>query len=178
MIKFSTIQSIEDRYWPLFTETYLTSFPIEEQRPIRSIERLITEEKRYNAAAVLDENDTYIGLLTSWEFDAFTYIEHFAIKPGLRSSGYGTKALHAFMQTKASPIILEAEPPTDNMAKRRIRFYERNGFTLYDYDYYQPPYSSDRQGVALKLMGSIAENKDFSTSVAHTLHREVYNMKN
>lgn len=178
MIKFSIIQSVDDQYWPLLIDTYQISFPIEEQRPIKSIERLITEEKRYSAAVILEEDDTYIGLLTSWDFGSFSYIEHFAIKPEQRSSGYGTMALHAFMQTKASPIILEAEPPTDEMTKRRIHFYERNGFTLYNHDYCQPPYSPDRQGVVLKLMGNVTENKEFVISVAHTLHQEVYDMKN
>ena len=173
MISFHTIHSAADRFWDAWVDTYLASFPIEEQRPVESIERLIAEEQRFKASVLCHEG-RFIGLLTYWRFEDFIYIEHFAISPALRSSGYGTTALKAFIRQQTLPVVLEAEPPTEEMAIRRVRFYERNGFTLYHHDYYQPPYTPDRQGIPLRLMGTRAENPIFSALVARTLHREVY----
>ena len=85
--------------------------------------------------------------------------------------------MKAFIDTQSLPIILEAEPPTDNIAIRRIGFYERNGFMLYGYDYYQPPYAADRQGIALRLMGNIPEDEARPDKIARTLHREVYGVR-
>lgn len=174
MILFHTILTNKDPYWTALQDIYRTSFPIEEQRPVESMERLLAQDTPYRISALLDENGALLGLLTSWEFETFVYIEHFAITPTLRSSGYGAMALKTFMQSLSLPLILEVEPPTDDITRRRIQFYQRNGLILYEYNYFQPPYTSEQKGVVLKLMGSIPENKYFATNVSHTLHREVY----
>ena len=173
MLSLRPIHSTDDPHWASWVDTYLASFPIEEQRPLPSIERLLADEPRFKALAILSR-DTFIGLLTYWEFPAFVYIEHFAISPELRSLGHGAQALAHFVRSHTLPIVLEAEPPTEAMAQRRVQFYTRNGFVLYAYDYYQPPYAPDRAGIPLRLMGTIPDDPTFSAHVAHTLHREVY----
>lgn len=177
MIRFHTIQSHRDPHWEALIETYRASFPIDEQRPIESIIALMGKKSQFTVSALTDEKDAFVGLLTSWKFDSFVYIEHFAICPTLRSSGYGTQTLKAFVESCTLPVVLEVEPPTDEMTRKRIQFYQRNGFTVYDYEYYQPPYTPDLQGVVLRLMATVPENKDFATIVAHTLHSVVYGVK-
>ena len=174
MISLHHIGHTADKHWETFIEIYQASFPIDEQRPIDDIARLIKTDRRYCAMALI-ANHQCIGLLTSWQFADFTYIEHFAISPSLRAMGYGTTALHTFTQSLSTPIILEVEPPTDSSTLRRIHFYERCGLTLYPYDYTQPPYSPDRSPVALRLMGTIS-SPDL-TQITHTLHREVYGVE-
>ena len=174
MITLHHIGHTADKHWETFIEIYQVSFPIDEQRPIDDIARLIKTDRRYCAMALID-NHQCIGLLTSWQFAGFTYIEHFAISPSLRAMGYGTTALHTFTQSLSPPIILEVEPPTDSSTLRRIHFYERCGLTLYPYAYTQPPYSPDRSPVALRLMGTIS-SPDL-TQITHTLHREVYGVE-
>lgn len=174
MIKFHAIRTNKDPYWAALQDIYQQSFPTKEQRPVESMARLLTGDTRYGISALLDESGTLIGLLTSWKFETFVYIEHFAITPTLRSSGYGTMALKAFMQSLSLPMVLEVEPPIDDTTQRRVQFYRRNGLILYEHNYFQPPYTPGLKGVALKLMGSIPENKDFVTNVSHTLHKEVY----
>lgn len=173
MITFHILHDTTDCYWPAWEETYLSSFPIEERRPLDSIARLMAEEHRFCAYALLHDGH-FAGLLTCWTFDSFIYIEHFAIAPTLRSGGYGTMALRSFMNAQKLPIVLEAEPATDDLSARRIAFYERNGFVAYDYDYYQPPYAPDRQGIALRLMGTMPQKTACPDLMARTLHREVY----
>lgn len=177
MISLYTINNTDYNDWEKWIAIYQSSFPIEEQRPLDSIIHLIEKEQRYRAEAILHDGQC-IGLLTSWCFDTFIYIEHFAIASTSRSSGYGSMALRTFIDAQSLPIILEAEPPTEEMAIRRIGFYERNGFVLYAYDYYQPPYMPDCQEIPLRLMGTISEEEEARPDkIARTLHREVYNIE-
>ena len=171
-------------YWDSLVSIYRESFPIDEQRPVESIARLITEEPRYTMYAIINEDEDTkhytlntkqaLGLLTTWEFADFIYIEHFAINPELRSQGYGSKAISTLIKQKEKPIILEAEPPTDELTRRRIHFYERQGITLYDFPYLQPAYTEASQPVELRLMGTLDTNATTLTDVSNTLHREVY----
>lgn len=177
MIHFHTIHNTEDQLWTLFLDTYTTSFPINEQRPTDDIIRLLTDEPRFSAMALLDEKEHFVGILTRWEFDTFIYIEHFALTATLRSQGYGSMALRTFItEVLPRPIILEVEPPTDTLTRRRVSFYERCGLTLYDYDYTQPPYTPDRMEIPLRLMGTLPTGTDFR-EIAEKLYREVYRIK-
>ena len=191
IIRLHPIKNQASPYWDSLVRVYQTSFPIDEQRPIESIAHLLTEEPRYTMQAIIDdENEDLwhplnakpytlntkqtLGLLTTWEFDDFIYIEHFAIDPTLRSQGYGSEALKAFIHEHGKPLVLEAEPPTDALSIRRIKFYERIGLTLYDFPYMQPAYTEDSNPVELRLMGTLDTNTTPLTLVSDTLHREVY----
>ena len=191
-------------YWDSLVRVYLQSFPLDEQRPIESIALLLTEEPRYTMQAIIDDNyaaelqansqqpkansqapsansqrpiansPKLLGLLTTWHFEEFIYIEHFAIDPTLRSQGYGSEALKAFIHEHGKPIVLEAEPPTEALSIRRIKFYERIGLTLYDFPYMQPAYTEDSHPVELRLMGTLDTNATPLPLVSQILHREVY----
>ena len=119
-----------------------------------------------------------LGLLTTWHFEEFIYIEHFAIDLNLRSQGHGTEAINTFIQEQDKPIILEAEPPTDDITRRRVGFYERCGLTLYDFPYIQPAYTPESNPVELRLMGTLDTKDTPLTLVSKILHREVYGIEN
>ena len=173
-IIFRTIHPTDSPYWVPFVAIYSQSFPIDEQRPTHDIARLIEADERYTAHAIIDaESEQFLGLLTTWHLGDFIYIEHFALSPQYRSQGYGSNALKKFIHEHPMPIILEAEPPTDALTRRRVQFYERNGLTLYEYDYIQPPYTPERQPVPLRLMGTLPSTMSLA-DVALCLHREVY----
>jgi ribosomal protein S18 acetylase RimI-like enzyme len=197
IIRLHPIKNQASPYWDSLVRIYRESFPIDEQRPIESIARLLTEEPRYTMHAIIDDNyaaelqavgqkpkansqvptannQKLLGLLTTWHFEEFIYIEHFAIDPTLRSQGYGSEALKAFIHEHGKPLVLEAEPPTDALSIRRIKFYERIGLTLYDFPYMQPAYTEDSHPVELRLMGTIDTEATPLTDVEQQLHREVY----
>ena len=190
MIKLYQIKNQASPYWDSLVRVYHTSFPIDEQRPIESIVHLIEHEKRYVAYAIIDENDAaellaisqeptaksqhFLGLLTTWHFEKFIYIEHFAIDSDLRSQGYGSEALKTLITTQGKPIVLEAEPPTDDTTCRRIRFYERSGLTLYDFPYVQPAYTPESNPIELCLMGTLDTSTTPLTLVSSTLYEVVY----
>lgn len=173
MIHFHTLRSTDDLHWSSFVDTYTSSFPLDEQRPTGSIAQLLTSEERFTAMVLLDKNNSFVGILTTWTFDTFIYIEHFALHLALRSQGYGSIALQTFIQHNTLPIILEVEPPTDTLTQRRVSFYERCGLRLYDYPYIQPPYTPELSEVPLCLMGTLPQETPLTT-VAELLHREVY----
>ena len=72
-----------------------------------------------------------VGFITYWDFDSFYYVEHFATNPALRNGGYGKRTLEYLCNYLKHPIVLEVERPVEEMAKRRISFYQRQGFTLW-----------------------------------------------
>ena len=177
MLQLNKIESQASPYWDSLALVYHTSFPIDEQRPIEDITRLIEHDLRFIAYAITDNSDTFVGMLTTWHFDEFIHIEHFAIVPALRSQGYGSKALQTYIATQRKPIILEAEPPTDDITRRRIQFYQRSGLTLHEYPYIQPAYTPERNPVPLRLMGTINTEIISLPHITMTLHREVYGVQ-
>ena len=68
-----------------------------------------------------------------------------------RNRGYGGRTLE-ILKEMYERMVLEAEPPTDDLRSRRIAFYERNGFSKNDYPYLQPPYRPGETRVPLVLM--------------------------
>ena len=112
------------------------------------------------------------------EFGHFYYIEHFAIDPAQRNGGYGKSVLNHLCQLLKHPIVLEVEIPEEEMAKRRINFYQRQGFSLWEKPYQQPPYKTGDNylPMLIRAYGDIECGKDFD-SVKEHIYREVYNVK-
>lgn len=182
--------------WDQIEHTYTTSFPEAERRPFPLVRRLACENPAFTVYALLKESlppspqtgaigeseekkrDTYVGFITAWTFEEFTYIEHFAIDESARNGGIGGKALKQFLAISQAPIVLEVEIPTDELSKRRIGFYERLGFVLDMHLYYQPPYQKGGETLEMRLMthGAIDLAAAFEP-VKETLHTQVYGVK-
>lgn len=143
-------------------ELYEQAFPPEERRPA---DKMPPADSAFTFYAVGD-----CGLLTTWNFGSFTYVEHFAIYPEKRGNGIGAKALQQLQGT----VVLEVEPPeSGDMARRRVDFYVRNGFRMLDFDYIQPPYAPGLSPVKLRLMVR-GELSCSAGEVERTLHERVY----
>lgn len=155
---------------------YFYSFPPDERRDVKEIDRLVADVSSPMHAELIYFKGRLSGFITWWEFDRFRYIEHFAIEPSKRGEGIGAKALKAFVGQTDSPVVLEVElPDTSDMARRRIRFYERNGFNaLMGYDYIQPPYGPGLQSVPMMLMATVGSGQLTPELIASTLHTRVY----
>ncbi len=153
---------------------YIQSFPADERREFTQVVRLLRENRAFHLTLLALDSQP-VGFISHWQWSHFAYIEHFAVDPTLRGSGYGAKGLQLLLQQLGSPVVLEVEPPTDEWSCRRVNFYRRLGFELCSRPYIQPPYSPDKQSVALLLMSYGAMNLDsnFDTVVAQ-LHGKVY----
>lgn len=117
--------------------------------------------------------DVFVGFLTTWHFDSFTYVEHFAVGEAFRGLGIGATVLKALIARDGCPVVVEVERPDENAPEtlRRIAFYQRNGFEIIDKDYVQPPYADGMPSVPMMLMSSSPVS---SRDVVSTLRREVY----
>ncbi len=130
---------------------YIESFPLSERRPF---EKMLDLHKGKNpfVISVTIEDGKLVGFLTYWDLDKFIFAEHFTISPDFRNGGYGRKVMELFMQA-SRPIILEVELPTTILSERRVGFYQRLGFRLWEnVQYQQPAYHNDGNAIPMKLM--------------------------
>ncbi len=152
----------------------VNSFPSCEYRDINQY-KAILEANQYVKCNLIFKKKTPIGLINFWEFNAFIFIEHFAIDPLFRNLGYGKRVLGLLKEKSDKPLVLEVEQPTSELTKRRIQFYQRTGFEIYSKTYHQPPYREGEKEIAMFLMGTedLFNNKD-SYKIKETLYAEVY----
>ena len=128
------------------------SFPEDEYRTYDE-QKALLDNSAYEVYILSDLDDKAIkAFIAVWNFDSFAFIEHFAVNPTYRNNGIGSTFLREIVCMLGKMVCLEVEPPDNEMASRRICFYERNNFFLNKYPYTQPPISSGRNPVPLLIM--------------------------
>lgn len=172
MIKF--IKVTEERFDAVYKKME-SAFPYEERRDSDG-QRENFQNSHFNFFEIID-GDTPVGLISPWVFESFVFVEHLAIDSDKRSGGYGSKAIQLLKETYKKPIILEVEPPTDEQKIKRIRFYERLGFNMNGYDYFQPSFHGTDETVPLKLLSypsplSQGEFEDFFKLTRKEVYRQ------
>lgn len=177
MIKLQPITTSDFAHYKFMEELLVDSFPPEEYRQLEDLREFTDRTGNFHNNIIFDD-DLPVGFITYWEFDRFYYIEHFATNPALRNGGYGKRTLEYLCNHLPRPIVLEVERPVEEMAQRRISFYQRQGFTLWEKDYHQPPYKSGDSFLPMYLMvhGQLDPEKDYQ-EIRHTLYTQVYGMK-
>lgn len=151
---FKIIRSTDCPEYAAAASLYKISFPEHEQRLERSQREIMNSgEYKYN---LIYDGDSFIGEILCWETPDFIYVEHFCILPEKRGLKYGAKALELLCQSPKK-IILEIDPPTDDVSKRRKAFYERCGFKANGFEHIHLPYRSQNSGHRLVIMSSPAE---------------------
>lgn len=128
---------------------YQISFPPCEQRESASQERILSEDE-YSFCLIYD-GDAFVGLVLFWETERFIYIEHLCILPEMRNRRYGEKIL-SLLSEKQKTLILEIDPPIDDISKRRKGFYARCGFMDNPYPHIHPPYHRENNGHSLMIL--------------------------
>ena len=177
MIKFQRITTADTALYGYMEQLMTTSFPSEEYRSLDEL-RNYTDSKPYFYCNIIFHHDTPVGFITYWNFGKFYYVEHFAVDPAQRNGGHGKNVLNHLCQLLQHPIVLEVEMPEEEMAQRRINFYKRQGFVLWEKPYLQPPYRPTDEYLPMLLMahGDLECERDFET-VKDSIYREVYNVK-
>ena len=149
-MKFRKITSSHSEDFNEIWELYESSFPPDERRDLEKQIKIFHEEA-YTFYAVY-ANGLFIGIMAIWNLGKFVFIEHLAVKEKLRGRGFGAGLLKDFITQRNKKIVLEVDRPNTRAAKRRIKFYEKQGFKLNKYNYIQPPYNKDKNSVPLVLM--------------------------
>ncbi len=175
MIEIRSITTADTLLYQYMEELLQSSFPKEEYRELDELRNYTDHKQKFVNNIIIDDN-VPVGLLTYWDMGDFLYIEHFAIDPTKRSGGYGKKTMELFCSCNNKSIVLEVEKPEEEMAIRRIGFYERLGYALWDNEYEQPPYRKGEDFLPMNIMayGNIDKGKDFE-KVKEIIYKEVYN---
>lgn len=177
MITLQRITTSDQALYAYMEDLMTHSFPPDEYRTLDEL-RLFTDHKKHFHNNIIMDDDRPVGLFTYWDFDDFYYAEHFAISPSLRNGGYGKAALQYVCEKLNKPIVLEVELPEEEMARRRIAFYARNDFTLWQNEYHQPPYKPGDSFLPMRLMvhGTLNCRNDYE-KVRKRIYCDVYNAK-
>lgn len=177
MIKLQPIYTSDIQLYKFMEDILVDAFPPEEYRPLEVLREYTDQTDNFYNNIILDD-DLPVGFITYWDFDNFYYVEHFATNPALRNGGYGKRTLDFLSSYLKKPIVLEVERPIEEMAKRRINFYERQGFIVWEKDYNQPPYRPGDGFLPMYIMasGNLDPEKDYE-EVKKKLYTSVYGVK-
>jgi len=130
----------QDELTALYQNEMTADFPKSELKPLPAMLRLM-DLGRYEPLAVTDGGKT-VGYAMVWlpENREGALLDYFGVLRGLRNAGLGTKIL-ALLLERYGQIFGEAEAPgpeaspeENDLRRRRIAFYERNGFRVLDYE--------------------------------------------
>ncbi|MEG2319070.1 MAG: GNAT family N-acetyltransferase [Mucinivorans sp.] len=129
-----------------------SSFPLCEIRPDTKHVEVLSDESFHPCH--IYEQGQFIGLLYYWTHHHWCYVEHLATSPELRGRGMGALVIQWLQQQiPGGVIILEIEPPEDEITRRRQGFYLRQGFVMnHSYLHIHPSYRSTTEPHELKVM--------------------------
>lgn len=148
-MELARVTSPEEDGFRRAMELYALSFPIHEQRIAASQEQIMGLPE-YHLEQVM-EDGRFLGALFYWEIEDFLYVEHFCMDPAVRGRGLGQQAL-VLLAERGKPVILEIDPPVDEISKRRRGFYLRCGFQENPWPHVHPPYRGGYQGHELVVL--------------------------
>ena len=148
-MQLERIHDGQSPYYDVAFALYEASFPVEERRDAVEQQRVMKKDD-YHFDVILDDGK-FVGIMLFWETEHFIYLEHFAVLPQLRGHGKGAQAL-TVLKNKGKTVILEIEPPVDELTNRRYGFYQRNGFLMTPHHHIQPKYHLGDEDLILKIL--------------------------
>lgn len=157
---------------PFVRQLYHTAFPEEERRPFDELP-LEADNTHLQLLLFCNSGNTPVGFASVWQFGDFCFIEHLAIDAAQRSKGYGAMIVQQLLSPDY-PCLLEVEPPHDDQSEKRIRFYNRLGFTANAFPYMQPPYHKGLKPIPMILLSNPAISPTDAEAFVNQLHKEVY----
>ncbi len=122
----------------LYQNEMTVDFPRAELKPLSAMLRLM-DMGRYDPLLVTD-GEKPVGYALAWlpENREGALLEYFGVLRGLRNNGLGAEILGLLME-RYGQLFGEAEAPCsddpaeNDLRRRRIAFYQRNGFRVLDY---------------------------------------------
>lgn len=149
MLKAKRITATSDELFQKVMDLYEHSFPAVEKRDRKDNEKLLGDE-RFWLIALLDD-EIFVGMAGVWDAGGMLYVEHLCTSPEVRGKGYGAAALELF-KASGRTVVLEIEPPEDDLTKRRQNFYLRSGFGFHPHIHRHPPYRAGDERHLLNVM--------------------------
>lgn len=159
-----------DVVWSIFVNSFS-----DDERRIKEKQYALLSNPLYNLDTYEEEGRT-VAYIAYWDFGDFLYVEHLATEPEMRGQGIGGTMLADLVKQKGKLTVLESEKPDEAIAKRRIGFYERLGFKVNGYEYFQPSYGEGKEELSLVFLSSphLLSPEEFD-NIRRSIYRNVYN---
>lgn len=157
MLTCKKLTHAEGERFALVDNLYCHAFPWHEQREAQAKQQALGHPG-YALEAWYD-GETFVGLSGTWRFGDYGYIEHLAIDDSLRAQGYGKRILGQLL-TRNPRTLLEIDPLTTDIARKRLRFYQSMGFVANDFAHAHPSYHdgiADHELMVLSYPQPLAE---------------------
>jgi ribosomal protein S18 acetylase RimI-like enzyme len=135
-------------------QLFYEAFPLTERREWTQLIAMLVAVPEMHLQVVMDGAKA-IGFVLFWDISEWRFIEYLAIDPLRRGMKYGEKVMEAL--SLARMVLLEIEPPVETYAQRRVKFYERLGFSVLPYQYRQPSYRDNTIYYEMKLMSNVPD---------------------
>lgn len=174
MIELKRVTDVNSEEYVFVEKLLVCAFPNNERRDLDEFRSITNSNGKFFNNIILDDR-LPVGLITYWKFDGFFFFEHFATMPEYRNKGIGKRVFDNIKSNGIHPIVLETEFPVDDLTKRRIGFYERQGLKRWSSEYFQPPYrkSDGLLKMCVLTYGNLSEKNDFER-IKTTIYKEVY----
>lgn len=143
---------LKDAEDPGFAEAWRifdTSFPRCEKRSREHLAEALSDP--LFLPYVLQDAEGVAAIAFCWRMPRALYLEHLAVDPARRNGRIGSQILER-LAAEGLPLVLEIEPPEDELARRRCAFYRRNGFVANEYPYVHPSFTLPFEPHPLVLM--------------------------
>ena len=86
MIQLTQVHATDIEFLKFIERIYTESFPPDERRDFSDVIRLLEENDDFFIVLLSDENKA-VGFISYWEWNDFSYVEHFAVDSSCRGSG-------------------------------------------------------------------------------------------
>ena len=167
-------KEISDKIFEQMYALLQSSFLREEYRDYERQKMLLNKEI-YEVLLVLS-GETVVGMTAFWHLSDFVFIEHLVVNKDERSKGIGSKMLQKIKEYTSGSVILEVELPYNEINRKRIGFYERNGFVYNNFEYFQKPLNQGDEPLPLRIMSYPNElSEEKFENIRKRLVKGVYN---
>ena len=161
-----------DQVWAIYTEAFSD---FERRSLFEQMHVMRHPHYRFSAIRHVEE---VVGVVGYWEISGFCFVEHVAVSASHRSGGYGRRAIQLVQQNAQGPILVDVEPfGTDQLAARRVAFYNRLGFHYCGTPVTLPPYAGKTTEPSNLMAWPMALNLAEREQVVETIKRVVYGLQ-
>ncbi len=179
-ITLTPIQDASSPQWSEWKEIYLSSFPENERMSDNFFEDVfsqkgLNEDNTITVLAVVDSEDPFavLGIVVHEivEEERYAFVWYLAVAEEYRSSGIGSgvysQLLAQFKSRNCDCLLYEVEIPeegdsTHSQARRRIKFYERQGARVLGGYHYMQSVDNGSDPIPMYIMIHLFRTLDFN----------------